>query len=109
VMYQLLNRASHVPSADRVGPEMRQEIINLEKVGKPILHICHLLLPFQRCTDRALTLVQSIEAIFKTIAAEVAKAVSVVRIVINFRPECELTILRPREGVRLFSRISPGH
>ncbi|KAJ7842101.1 hypothetical protein B0H14DRAFT_3140018 [Mycena olivaceomarginata] len=77
VMYQLLNRASHVPSADRVGPEMRQEIINLEKVGKPILHICHLLLPFQRCTDRALTLVQSIEAIFKTIAAEVAKAVSV--------------------------------
>ncbi|KAJ7822388.1 hypothetical protein B0H14DRAFT_3146386 [Mycena olivaceomarginata] len=61
VMYQLLNRASHVPSADRVGPEMRQEIINLEK----------------RCTDRALTLVQSIEAIFKTIAAEVAKAVSV--------------------------------
>ncbi|KAJ7903005.1 hypothetical protein B0H13DRAFT_1882352 [Mycena leptocephala] len=50
VMYQLLNRTSHVPPGDSVGPEI---------------------------TDRALTLIQSVDAIFKRIAAEVAKAVSV--------------------------------
>ncbi|KAJ7788763.1 hypothetical protein B0H14DRAFT_2947191 [Mycena olivaceomarginata] len=62
-MWQLLNRASYAPSAsgDCVGPEMRQDIVDLEK----------------RCTDRAHTLVQSIEAIFKRIATEVAQAVAV--------------------------------
>ncbi|KAJ7744706.1 hypothetical protein B0H14DRAFT_2986644, partial [Mycena olivaceomarginata] len=63
VMYQLLNRASHVPSGDSVGLQLRQEVLDLEK----------------RCTDRALTLVRSIEAIFERIAAKVAEAVSVVR------------------------------
>ncbi|KAJ7814970.1 hypothetical protein B0H14DRAFT_3878507, partial [Mycena olivaceomarginata] len=61
VMYQLLNRASHVPSGDSVGLQLRQEVLDLEK----------------RCTDRALTLVRSIEAIFARIAAKVAEAVSV--------------------------------
>ncbi|KAJ7480387.1 hypothetical protein B0H11DRAFT_2024898 [Mycena galericulata] len=60
MMYQLLNRASHAPSGDSVGPEMQQEIVDLEK----------------RCTDRALTLVQSVDVIFKRIAAEVVKAVN---------------------------------
>ncbi|KAJ7920348.1 hypothetical protein B0H13DRAFT_1987178 [Mycena leptocephala] len=60
MMYQLLNRASHAPSGDSVGPEMQQEIVDLEK----------------RCTDRALTLVQSVDVIFKRIAAEVVKAVT---------------------------------
>jgi hypothetical protein len=41
MIYQLLNWASHVPSGDGVVPEMQQAIMNLEKVGKPILHICH--------------------------------------------------------------------
>ncbi|KAJ7926604.1 hypothetical protein B0H13DRAFT_2313321 [Mycena leptocephala] len=60
MMYRLLNRASHAPSGDSVGPEMQQKIVDLEK----------------RCTDRALTLVQSVDVISKRIAAEVVKAVN---------------------------------
>ncbi|KAJ6618590.1 hypothetical protein B0H10DRAFT_2029236 [Mycena sp. CBHHK59/15] len=60
--YQLLNRASYVPSEDSdVRPGIRQDIFNLEK----------------RCTDRADALVQCINAIFKKIVAEVSKAVGV--------------------------------
>ncbi|KAJ6616575.1 hypothetical protein B0H10DRAFT_2219401 [Mycena sp. CBHHK59/15] len=61
MLYQLLNRASHVPSEESARPGIRQDVLNLEK----------------RCTDKAHALVQSIEVIFKRIAAEVAKAVSV--------------------------------
>jgi hypothetical protein len=70
---------------------MRQDIVDLEKVTEVRLHICHLTLLLQRCTDRAHTLVQSIEAIFKRIATEVAQAVAVVRIIINLRPKYKLT------------------
>ncbi|KAJ6618382.1 hypothetical protein B0H10DRAFT_2029700 [Mycena sp. CBHHK59/15] len=60
--YQLLNRASYVPSEDSdVRPGIRQDIFNLEK----------------RCIDRADALVQCINAIFKKIVAEVSKAVGV--------------------------------
>ncbi|KAJ7804448.1 hypothetical protein B0H14DRAFT_3486192 [Mycena olivaceomarginata] len=59
-MYQLLNRASHVPSGDSVCPEMQQDIVDLEK----------------RCTDRAIALVKCVDLIFKGIAAEVGKAVN---------------------------------
>ncbi|KAJ7940013.1 hypothetical protein B0H13DRAFT_1850212 [Mycena leptocephala] len=34
MMYQLLNRALHVPSGDSVAPEMQQEITGLEKAEK---------------------------------------------------------------------------
>ncbi|KAJ7939815.1 hypothetical protein B0H13DRAFT_2497563 [Mycena leptocephala] len=61
MMYQLLNRASHVPSGDSVAPEMQQEITGLEK----------------RCNDRSFTLVRSVDVIFKRIGAEVVKAVDV--------------------------------
>ncbi|KAJ7233454.1 hypothetical protein C8J57DRAFT_1249934 [Mycena rebaudengoi] len=61
----LLNRASHVLSRDGVGLQMRQEVFDLEK----------------RCTERVLTLVRSIEAIFERIVVGVVEAVSVVRIV----------------------------
>ncbi|KAJ7909877.1 hypothetical protein B0H13DRAFT_2661314 [Mycena leptocephala] len=56
--YQLLTRVSHVPCRDS---DVEQDIISLEK----------------RCTVSADALVESIEVIFKRIAGEVAKAVSV--------------------------------
>ncbi|KAJ7797867.1 hypothetical protein B0H14DRAFT_3546697 [Mycena olivaceomarginata] len=52
---------THVPPGDSVGPEMQQEIVDLESA----------------VTDRTLTLVQSVDVIFKRIAAEVVKAVNV--------------------------------
>ena len=48
---------------------------------------------WQRCTDSTDVLVQSIEAIFNRIAAEVAKAIGVVRILtVIIHPHHELTI-----------------
>ncbi|KAJ6623891.1 hypothetical protein B0H10DRAFT_2008729 [Mycena sp. CBHHK59/15] len=62
--YQFLNRASHAPSENSDVAGIRRDILDLEK----------------RCTDSTDVLVQSIEAIFNRIAAEVAKAVGVAEV-----------------------------